>query len=208
MAQSLGRSILIRWKRFWKRSDPSIALDDRVAKERRHKSLLEYIANQGHSMASDQYRQMYGDACPPKAGDRWCYEDDNQLIGFLKRGLGVYLIGTIMGRSPGAIHSRALKLLDKVSVRIGEGTNDWEFMSAVFCSRDFNQRWETMHDKYKSEKFWMVQGPGVSRVRHETREAAKQEAMRLAAASPGVEFFIMVPVAVAATTGLVVRDIE
>jgi hypothetical protein len=46
--------------------------------------------------------------------------------------------------------------------------------------------------------FWMVygMGQGGSKVRHQTYQLAKEEAERLSRATPGVEFFVMMPVSV------------
>lgn len=45
------------------------------------------------------------------------------------------------------------------------------------------------------QRFWMVQGDGPARYRHETRCGAEVEAKRLAATSPGTTFYVMEAVA-------------
>ena len=47
----------------------------------------------------------------------------------------------------------------------------------------------------KPSRFWMVQGSGTARFRHESRAQAEAEATRLALSNPGETFFVMEAVA-------------
>lgn len=50
--------------------------------------------------------------------------------------------------------------------------------------------WET--ESQKTQRFWMVVGNGNSpKVRHTTKQFAKDEAERLARKNPGIEFFVL-----------------
>lgn len=60
------------------------------------------------------------------------------------------------------------------------------------------------------EGFWMVYGLGQGQptVRHKTHDSAKDEARRLAAKHPGIEFFVMAAIGVAKKIDVEYRELN
>ena len=72
----------------------------------------------------------------------------------------------------------------------------------TYLEEDYNKQ------SNKSEKFWMITGDGnVPKVRHNSRQAAMEEAERLAKSYPQTKFYVLEAVTEVKSDGVSVTDL-
>ena len=149
-------------------------------------------------MSTKQYRDMLGAGCPKHAGDPWTFKRDQQLVLAVANDIrwngekyaSLDRVAKRIGRTYGAVIARLGRVVEAMSgpIYMGPNTVYTEALIARFRTIDWAH---FLQEKCMSEKFFMVKGPGATRVQHNTPAEVMDEATRLAKQNPGTKFFIM-----------------